>query len=239
MRTKKKSLRNPRRPVGVNEPNIPPVSWVVRMKERFTALTALVSFIAAVLGILVLYANNKGAFADLKNDFYSWLYQEKAWTGLFNNFPEGYVDMASMNLSDTSLQLVIIVNDGNVDGVIADKKLCKVGFPHGYKLLKGDIGVFGNTANVQAFDFEAGFLREYAELKIKREGIVLEVEAREGSNWLLPHPVRIAMHPETDTDTGMESLHDFCATERAELMKHLGQIQMNHGIESKLDTETP
>lgn len=239
MRTNKKSLRRPRGPVGRSEPNIPRVSWVVRMKEGFTALTALVSFIAGVFGILVLYANNKGAFADLKNDFYSWLYQEKAWTGLFNNFPEGYVDMASMNLSDTSLQLVIIVKDGNVEGVIADKKLCKVGFPNGYKLLKGDIGVFGNTANVQAFDFEAGFLREYAELKIKREGIVLEVEASEGSKWLLPRPVRIAMHPETDADTGMKSLLDFCATERAELMKHLGQPQKSHGIESKLDTETP
>ncbi len=239
MRTKKKSLRRPRRPVGVSEPNIPRVSWVVRMKESFTALTALVSFIAGILGILVLYANNKGAFADLKNDFYSWLYQEKAWTGLFNNFPEGYVDIASMNLSDTSLQLVIIVNDGNVDGVIADKKLCKVGFPYGYKLLKGNIGVLGNAANVQVFDYEAGFLREYAELKIKREGIVLEVEAKEGSKWLLPHPVRIAMHPETDADTGMESLLDFCATERAELMKHLGQTQKNRGIELERDVETP
>lgn len=209
------------------------------MKEGFTTLTAIVSFIAAILGILVLYANNKGAFADLKNDFYSWLYQEKAWTGLFNNFPEGYVDMASMNLSDTSLQMVVIVKDGKVDGVIADKKLCKVGFPNGYKLLKGNIGLFGNTANVQVFDFEAGFLREYAELKIEREGIVLEVEAREGSKWLLPRPVRIAMHPETDADTGIKSLLDFCATERAELMKHLGQTQKSHGVESKLDTGTP
>lgn len=209
------------------------------MKESFTAFTALVSFIAGVLGIFVLYANNKGAFADLKNDFYSWLYQEKAWTGLFSNFPEGYVDMSSMNLSDTSLQLVILVNDGNVDGVIADKKLCKVGFPNGYKLLKGDIGLLGNTANVQAYDYEAGFLREYAELKIKREGLVLEVEARDGSKWLLPHPVRIAMHPETDASSGMTSLLDFCATERAELMKHLGQTRKNQSIELNRDTETP
>lgn len=77
MRTKKKRLRRIRRPAEVSERNTPSVSWVVRLKERVTALTALVGLIAAVLGILVLYANNKGAFAHLKNDFYSWLYQEK------------------------------------------------------------------------------------------------------------------------------------------------------------------
>lgn len=221
MKTNKKSLRKPSTPNKNKTSFAPEKSWINRIKDGFTAITAIISFVAAVLGLLVLYANNKGAFSEIKDDFYTWIYERDAWTGLFNNFPEGYVDMASMNLSDTDLQLVIAVNGGRIDGVIADKKLCKIGFPNGYKLLKGNIGFFGNTADVQAFDFEQGFIREYAKLEINREGVVLEVKAEKGSEWLLPQPIRIAQHPTTDTDAGMKGLLKFCDEERAELMNFI------------------
>ena len=218
MKTNKKSLKKPSALSNSKSPSTPEKSRITKIKDSFTALTAIVSFVAAVLGLLVLYANNKGAFSELKNDFYVWLYEKDSWTGLFNNFPEGYVDMASMNLSDTGLQLVMIINGGRIDGVISDKKLCKIGFPNGYKLLKWDIGIFGKTAEIQAFDFEQGFLREYAKLAVKRDGVVLEVKAKKGSEWLLPQPIRIAQHPTTDTDTAMKGLLKFCDEERAELM---------------------
>ena len=115
-------------------------------------------------------------------------------------------------------RVVMIINGGRIDGVISDKKLCKIGFPNGYKLLKGDIGIFGKTAEIQAFDFDQGFLREYAKLAVKRDGVVLEVKAKKGSEWLLPQPIRIAQHPTTDTDTAMKGLLKFCDEERAELM---------------------
>lgn len=218
MKTNKKSLKKPSALSSSKIPPTPEKSRINKIKDGFTALTAIVSFVAAVLGLLVLYANNKGAFSGLKDDFYVWLYKKDSWTGLFNNFPEGYVDMASMNLSDTDLQLVMVINGGRIDGVIADKKLCKIGFPNGYKLLTGDIGFLGNTAEIQAFDFEHGFLREYAKLAVKRDGVVLEVKAKKGSEWLLPQPIRIAQHPTTDTDTAMKELLKFCDEERTELM---------------------
>lgn len=216
MKINKKSLRKPSSLNKTSSTLEKP--WVEKIKEGFTALTAIISFIAAALGLLVFYANNKGAFSELKDDFSTWIYKRDAWTGLFNNFPEGHIDMASMNLSESDLQLVILVNGGLIDGVIADKKLCKIGFPNGYKLLKGDIEFLGNTADVQAFDFEQGHLREYARLEIKREGVILEVTAKKGSEWLLPQPVRIAQHPTKNTDTGMKDLLKFCDEERAELM---------------------
>jgi len=233
MRTNKKNLKKPNRLPETGAASGPRTSRIIRIRDSFTALTAIVSFVAGTLGILVLYANNKGAFANLKDDFYSWLYQDEAWNGLFNSYPEGYVDMASMGLSNTSLQLVVTVKHGRVDGVIAEKKLCKVGFPHGYKLLSGDVGIFGNSADVQAFDHESGFPRKYANLNIRRKGIILEVTAKEGSQWLLPNPVRIAMHPTIDPDAGMKSLLDFCAEEHAELMNKVHKIRGSRKTDSE------
>lgn len=194
-------------------PNPPPkTSLATSVKEVFAALTAVSLFVNALLGGLVLYANNKGLFSDLTDDFYGWLYEEEYWNGLFNNYPEGYVDMASMELSETTTQLVLTSHRGQIDGVISDRRLCGVGFPNGYKLLKGEISLFGNSAKVIAWDVEKGYPVDYAEFSIDREGVVIKVTPKQNSRWLGDETLRLAQHPDMDTDQAMQNLYPFCFT---------------------------
>jgi hypothetical protein len=230
MKAPKKSLKKPSRSPSAVKEEPARASWVVRVKDSFTAMTAVVSFVAAVLGLLVIYANNKGAFSTLTNDFYAWLYDSEEWTGLFNNFPEGYVDMASMELSDTPLQLVLTIERGRIDGVIADRRLCKAGFPHDYKLLKGEVGVFGRTASIQAFDYVGGYMQEYAAFTLARDGVVLSVSPKPDSTWLLPAGVRLAKHPDMNVEAGIESLNGFCADEMRELLDSRRKSREDVGI---------
>ena len=197
-------------PDKISERKVTLFEWV---REAFTALTAVVTFIAGVLGLLVLYATNKGLFADLSEDYYKWLYDEDAWTGLFNNYPEGVVDMPSMNLSDTNMQLVLTVHRGEIDGVMSEKRLCEVGFPHGYKLVKGQISALSGNASVTVWDIEQGYPKDYAEFNITREGVVVEVTPKSNSRWFGSETIRLAQHPYINPDKAMRNLFHFCQTE--------------------------
>jgi hypothetical protein len=180
------------------------------IKDAFNALTAVISFIAAVLGLLVLYASNKGLFTDMTNDFYAWFYNEKEWTGAFNNYPEGYVDMASMELSDTSMQLVLTVNRGSIDGVMSDKRLCRVGFPHGYKLVEGKLSLFTDSGTITVWDIEQGYPKNYAQFDMTRKGVTIEVTPKKNSKWFGEETVKIAQHPTITPDQAMGRLFSYC-----------------------------
>jgi hypothetical protein len=220
MKILKRTLKKPSvpKPKSVISPR---KSWTLQVKDSFTALTAVVSFVAAVLGVLVLYAGNKGLFEDLAKDFYSWLYEEQAWNGLFNNYPEGFVDMASMNLSDTTLQLVLTNQRGSIDGVMSEKRLCKVGFPHDFKLVRGHVSIFGKTASITIWDIEQGYPKDYAEFTLKRDGAILDVTPKNNSLWFGKNTLRIAQYPDVVPDQAMKNLNGFCSEEMEALMKSL------------------
>lgn len=223
MKQKRTSLKRPSRSSTreVTRGNAD-LSKKLGVTEALKAFTALVSFVAAVLGLLVLYANNKGAFADLTDDFYGWLYEDAAWTGLFNNFPEGYVDMASMGLSDTSMQIVMSAKRGKIDGAIAERSLCTVGFPHDYKLLRGEVNLLGRTADLVVWDVVGGHHRDYATLSASLEGVILNVEGgTKESRWPAVTAVRLGQHPSIGADTAMDALAGYCANERKVQMEEL------------------
>lgn len=217
MRTQKNTLRKPHG-TKLHAPS-KFLSWVTRIKEGVTTLTAIVTFVAAIMGALVLYATNKGLFADLTKDVYSWLYEGDAWDGAFNNFPEGYIDMPAMKLSDTTMQLVLTNDRGTIDGVMAEKSFCKVGFPHDFKLVKGSVRVFGKSADITIYDYELGYPTNYAEFSVKRDGVVLEVTPKRNTQWFGQNTLRIALDPSQGRDEAMDRLDSFCKAEFSELMK--------------------
>lgn len=214
MRQKKTTLRKPSTSANSarrESPTTAPGSW--RVSDFFKTLTAILGFATAVLTVLVLYANNKGAFEELADDFYERLYEDGAWTGLFNNFPEGYVDMASMGLSDTSMQLVMIAKRGQIDGVIAERSLCAVDARSDYKLLRGDVSMFGRSATLVVWDVVSGHPKEYAELRASLDGVVLNLKDPDGSLWRSQAPLRLGKHPELDADPAMTALAGYCNSE--------------------------
>lgn len=186
-------------------------SFFDKVRSAFNTLTAIFAFISSVLGALVIYATNKGAFSELIDDYYRYAYSDVGWTGMFNNFPEGYVDMASMNLSDTDMTLVMIAKHGKLDGVMAGKDVCASGLPFDYVLIDGETELFGYGADITAFEFVGGHRKVLAKFHLRRDGILLDVFPKMPGMIFGEVPFRIARHPDMTPDEAMDSLRGFCA----------------------------
>lgn len=186
-------------------------SFFDRVRSAFSTLTAIFAFISSVLGALVIYATNKGAFSELIDDYYKYVYSDTGWTGMFSNYPEGYVDMASMSLSDTDIKLVITVKHGRLGGAMASKAVCASGLQFDYVLIDGEIEIFGYGANITAFDFFGGHRKVLAEFHLRRDDILLDVFPKTPDTIFGAAPFRIARHPDMTPDEAMDTLRGFCA----------------------------
>ena len=186
-------------------------SFFDRVRSAFNTLTAIFAFISSVLGALVIYATNKGAFSELIDDYYRYVYSDIEWTGMFNNFPEGYVDMASMSLSDTDIKLVMIAKQGRLSGVMAGKDVCASGLPFDYVLIDGETELLGYGAGITAFEFVGGHRKVLAEFHLRRDDILLDVFPKTPDTIFGAAPFRIARHPDMTPDEAMDSLRGFCA----------------------------
>lgn len=182
-----------------------------RVRSAFNTLTAIFAFISSVLGALVIYATNKGAFSELIDDYYQYVYSDTAWTGMFNNFPEGYVDMASMNLSDTDIKLVITAKHGRLGGVIAGKAVCGLGLPFDYVLIDGQSDFLGSGADITVFEIFGGHRKVLAEFHLTRDDIMLDVFPKTPDTIFGAAPFRVARHPDMTSDEAMDTLRGFCA----------------------------
>src|SRR5690606_3567073 len=86
--------------------------------------------------------------------YLSWVKEDDEWTGRWTGHPEGYVDVESLNLSDSDSEIVIWAKQGRLDGTVASRELCR-SFPlFNYVLLDG--AVSGDSAEVLVFDFVFG-----------------------------------------------------------------------------------
>lgn len=151
------------------------------------------------------------------NQFLSWLKEDDEWTGHWSSFPEGIVDMPDMHLSDVDMQITIWASQGYIDGTIATKSICRSIPFLNYVLLRGE--VFGDTANVVAWDILQGHKTNFAELKLVRDGDVVTVTPVSGRKDWFPATARLGRHP-ADPGAIPESDHTFCAEERNEMFKN-------------------
>jgi hypothetical protein len=59
------------------------------------------------------------------SQFRGWVKEDSDWTGKWTAHPESFADLTDMQLSDVDLEIVIWATEGQIDGTIATKRLCK------------------------------------------------------------------------------------------------------------------
>jgi hypothetical protein len=160
------------------------------------------------------------------SQFQSWAKEDAEWTGHWSSFPEGIVDMADMHLSNVDMQITIWASQGNIDGTIATKNICKSIPVLNYVLLRGEVS--GNTAHVTAWDIVQGHKIDFAELKLVRDGNVIVVTPSFGRKDWFPATARLGRHP---AEQGVEPKSDqtFCAQEQKTFFEKLRSSTPNEG----------
>jgi hypothetical protein len=146
--------------------------------------------------------------------YLSWQREDVAWNGNWNAHPEGYVDEPSMSLTRTDSELVLWVKHGAIDGTYAARDACKTLPLLNYVLVEGSVHFGGNSADVTLFDFVGGHRVEFGKLKLRRDGVLLEVEKIGGRDWI-PTAERLARVPDSEPNPN----HAFCEQERVALFE--------------------
>ena len=225
---RKKSKQSPAQPTRVGKSNVEHTTapWY----KRFWVIA---SGIFAILGAILI--NGPEALRNSRilpleasktiSQFRSWVKEDSDWTGRWTAHPEGFVDLADMQLSNVDLEIIIWATEGRIDGTIATKRLCKELPIFNYILLEGS--VFGNSAKVTAWDIVGGHRVEFARLTLERDGYLMTVTPTAGNKEWFPVSARIARDPSAPEEKDkLDADHTYCAAEKAELFKSLrGQQQ--------------
>ena len=142
---------------------------------------------------IVEFARNFGDAAAYINDIF---YEPSQWTGIFDTFPEGIVDMDDLGIvSSVDVALEIEVVDGNLlDGRIWWSGSCDWGSPYQGLLIEGRISLGGSTADVVVFDFRGGRRTSFFEGELTNDGIIIEFNNFPEQTGL--NRSRIARNPE-------------------------------------------
>jgi hypothetical protein len=157
--------------------------------------------IAALMNGPILLKNARelpASFEKTKAQFQSWVYEDAEWTGIWTSFPEGLIDMEALHLSDVDLEITIWAKQGHIDGVIATTAICRQFPMWDYVLLRGDVS--GNDADVVAYDFILGYARDFARLRLTREGNVITVTPLDGRKDWFPDVARLGRSPLAPTE---------------------------------------
>ncbi len=135
------------------------------------------------------------------------VYRTEIWTGIFDTFPEGFVDMNDMEISslvDAALEIEVV--EGNrLDGRVWWEKSCDLGSPYSGLLLEGYIRVGGSSADVVVYDFRGGRRLEYFSGRLSNDGLL--VHFSEFPNQTGLNGSRIAHNPEPAKLENWEELH--------------------------------
>jgi hypothetical protein len=218
-------MRSKRRSVPPPKKTINPASPSGVAKPLYSRLWPVLTLLgAAVYGLLsegpTLLTNAEklpGEYERVSNSFLEWFYSDKDWKGIWSAGAEGYVDGASMNLSESDLVLHITPQRGKIGGEISLRIICLATPLLDYYLLDGQ--VLGDTATITAYDFVGGHRQNFFRFSAKRDGVVMTISPVAGANDWLPAVTRIALHPTSEYEDPYKLLHGKCAVEREVFMK--------------------
>jgi len=103
------------------------------------------------------------------------VYRTETWTGIFDTYPEGIVDMNDMEISsfvDAALEMQVV--EGNrLDGRVWWKNSCDLGSPYSGLLLEGYISIGGSSADVIVYDFQGGHRLDYFSGHLSNDGLLI------------------------------------------------------------------
>jgi hypothetical protein len=200
-------------------PEVPiEVPW---WKSTWLKATAGIAALALVLGNVNSILSNAralpGEFRKTSDQFFDWYGEYKAWEGHWTNFPEVFVDMKEMNLSDEGFRLNIDGSDnGELGGTIETRGICD-NIPYFDQLMfDGTISSSGR-ADIDVFDYVGGYRRNFAKLKLKRNDYIMTVVPLDDPGKIFSPETRIARAP--PDLVGTDLLEPFCKDKRYKFIR--------------------
>ncbi|MFA7557111.1 MAG: hypothetical protein WCZ20_04840, partial [Hydrogenophaga sp.] len=104
---------------------------------------------------------------------------------------------------------------------------------------RGTISHFGNSAEIQIYEFVQGHTKVYAEFKLHHDGLVLEITPKWNSRWFGRDTIRLIQHPESTIDTGFKEMEGTCKEEHARFREMLRESYERLVEEGALKQRTP
>lgn len=146
-------------------------------------------------------------FVDAKQYIETKIYRPSNWTGIFETFPEGIVDINDLGIfSPVEAALEIEVVDGNIlDGRIWWDKSCDLRTPYKGVLITGNIHIGGARAHVEVFDFVGGHRISFFEGQLINDGLI--VEFTDFPKQVSLNGSRIAKNPEPASIENWDDLY--------------------------------
>lgn len=153
------------------------------IREAFSFSKAIYLMIGVALGFAVNALSIpknilefKTHYEDAKRFIEQKIYHPADWSGIFDTFPEGIVDMNDLGIfspGDAALEIEAV--DGNIlDGRIWWDKSCESGTPYTGVLITGHIDFGGSKAHVEVYDFIGGHRIQFFEGKLMNDGLIME-----------------------------------------------------------------
>lgn len=203
-------------------------------------MIAIVALISGLLTLLKIYASDEETFKRYADRVVAWHYKTAIWNGYFSSSFEGMVNIAEFNLSDSSMALALQASGNTIGGGMSEKTLCNLFPPQDFKLVRGSISHFGNSAEIQIFEFVQGYTKVYAEFTLQHDGLVLEVTPKRNSRWFGTNTVRLIQHPEsTDIDADFRKMDGACKDEKdqhSEIRKQIFDSLVKEGAMKRRGT---
>ena len=135
------------------------VDWLIRQtKIIYLAIGIIIGLGVDALGIPKSIVEFKSNMTEAREYASSLVYRTEIWTGIFDTFPEGVVDMNDLGISSSvNAALELAVVEGNrLDGRVWWENSCDLGSPFRGLLLEGYIRIGGSSADVKILDFMDG-----------------------------------------------------------------------------------
>jgi hypothetical protein len=199
----------------------PPPAETPWWKSTWLKITAGIAAVALVLtNINSILSNARtlpGEVRKTSDQFFEWYGEYEAWPGHWTNYPEGFVDMAEMNLSKEDFRLTINGSeDGEIGGTIETRGICdKVPYFDTF-MFDGTISSSGR-AEIEIFDFVGGYRRNFARLKLERDDYIMTVIRLDDPGRIFAKETRIARAP--PDLVGTDGLEPLCADKRFKFVR--------------------
>lgn len=137
-----------------------------------------------------------GEVRKTSDQFSGWYGDYQGWKGRWTNDLEGMVDAAGLSLSSQPFRIDIDdTASGDIVGTLETKGICDKLPLFENLLVDGSISS-SKYATIHVFDFIGGYRREFAVLRLEREGQVMRVTPLADHARVFARESRIARDPE-------------------------------------------
>lgn len=141
-------------------------------KAAYLAIGVLIGLSINILSIPKFVVDFKGHIAEASGYVSGLVYRTEIWTGIFDTFPEGVVDMNDLGISsfvDAALEIEVVERN-RLDGRVWWENSCDLGSPYKGLLLEGYIEIGGSSADVIVYDFRGGTRLEFFSGRLDNDG---------------------------------------------------------------------